>query len=605
MAHSQSIQTKFFFFYFCINVLILVIFSVFFHMYFSDILIKREMKVFEDKLAFFEESTDNAIRTIDDVSISISTNRMVKERAEKYFNNPGDDGRVEFLDLIEIFRTLNEPNYRVLQAYLYDFNGNAVGMGQLNKYYVSEDFLPDGSGKKLSGTKYLSAPYQSPLYSNSTSTKHYYISLYRLRYNPSGEPCGYSESVQDCKVIFKNIILQLKNRGDNLHVCVYNERGNLLYPYDYSEMSKNYDVIQYADIAKNGNHIFSYYNAKTRTKELVACQKSLYSNWTYVCFQSKSEVLAPVNKFTRLIMLITVSWIPLTFFIAWITSRTLATPIQKLVQKCRNMDLEKLGTPDDDVFATSVRELDDLNTAFVQMEQKLKTSMNNLIQTRQQEIRSRSLALQSQINPHFYYNTLSSIMILAENQRPKDVVKLCSNLSSIMRYITDGSSLTVPIAEELEYITEYLYCMKVRYQSSLNYKITVDPELYGLFIPKLLIQPIVENALKYGTNCEPPWSVSISSAITDTEFRLFVKDTGPGFTPEALEKINSGIASVCSQEKTTELSINGLGILNVYSRWKIYCGSSACIFECRNREDMHGAVITIGGTIAGNAQKEV
>jgi two-component system sensor histidine kinase YesM len=174
-----------------------------------------------------------------------------------------------------------------------------------------------------------------------------------------------------------------------------------------------------------------------------------------------------------------------------------------------------------------------------------------------------------------------------------------------MRYITDGSSLTVPIAEELEYITEYLYCMKVRYQSSLNYEITVDPELYGLIVPKLIIQPLVENALKYGTNCEPPWSVSVSSEITDTEFRIFVKDTGPGFSPESLEKINNSIASVSSQEKMMELSINGLGILNVYSRWRIYCGSSLCIFECRNREDTQGAVVTIGGSVAAIEKKGV
>jgi two-component system, sensor histidine kinase YesM len=606
MAHSQSIQTKFFFFYFCINVFILGIFSVFFHIYFSDILIKREMKAFEDKLAFFEESTDNAIRMIDDVSVSVSTNRMVKERAEKYFNNPGDEGRTEFLDLAEIFRTLNEPNNRVLQVYLYDFNGGAAGMGQVNRYYSynPEYFSWMKPVNELSGVKYLSAPYESQLYSGSASVSHYYLSLYRLRYNLSGEPCGYSESVQNCRIIFKNIITRLKNRNDSLQVCVYNERGDLLYPYDSSSI-QNPDIVRYADIAKKGKSVFSYYNADAKTEELVSSQKSLYSNWTYVCFQPKNEVLAPVNNFTRLIILITLSWIPVTFFIAWITSRTLATPIQKLVQKCRNMDLEKLGTPEGDVFDTSVRELDELNAAFVQMGQKLKASMNNLILTRQQEVRSRSLALQSQINPHFYYNTLSSIIILAENERPKDVVKLCTNLSSIMRYITDGSSLTVPIAEELEYITEYLYCMKVRYQSSLNYEITVDPEVYSLVIPKLIIQPLVENALKYGTNCDPPWSVSISSEITDTEFRIFVKDTGPGFTPESLEKINSGIAAVCSQEKMVELSINGLGILNVYSRWKIYCGSSPCFFECHNREDMQGAVVMIGGVIAAVEQKGV
>ena len=87
------------------------------------------------------------------------------------------------------------------------------------------------------------------------------------------------------------------------------------------------------------------------------------------------------------------------------------------------------------------------------------------------------------------------------------------NLSRIMRYISNTSETTVTLREELDYVRKYLYCMKVRYQSSLNYSIDVDESLLDQPVPKLIIQPIVENAIKYGSDCEPPWTITISSTI--------------------------------------------------------------------------------------------
>ena len=83
------------------------------------------------------------------------------------------------------------------------------------------------------------------------------------------------------------------------------------------------------------------------------------------------------------------------------------------------------------------KELYDLNQSFGEMRSKLKISMDELIETRKQEIKSRTMALQSQINPHFYYNSLASVIALAENDRKDEVIRMCRNLTKIMRYITN------------------------------------------------------------------------------------------------------------------------------------------------------------------------
>ena len=183
-------------------------------------------------------------------------------------------------------------------------------------------------------------------------------------------------------------------------------------------------------------------------------------------------------------------------------------------------------------------------------------------------------------------------MVLAENGDSDTVAKMCRNLSNIMRYITNTGITTVTLKEELDYVQKYLYCMKVRYQSSLNYSVQVDDNLMAEQIPKLIIQPLVENAIKYGTNCAPPWSIAVTSTVTDNSWQINITDTGPGFTGEALEKISSNLQKADQNPGLPELKINGLGTVNVYLRWKIFCHNNI-IFTYGNTADGHG-IVSIG-----------
>lgn len=90
-------------------------------------------------------------------------------------------------------------------------------------------------------------------------------------------------------------------------------------------------------------------------------------------------------------------------------------------------------------------------------------------------------------------------------------------------------------------------------------------------IPKLLIQPLVENAIKYGSNCAPPWMISVSSIIAENYWKITVTDNGPGFSEEACQKIAQNLAKADQNPGLPELKINGLGTVNVYLRWKIFC----------------------------------
>ena len=226
---------------------------------------------------------------------------------------------------------------------------------------------------------------------------------------------------------------------------------------------------------------------------------------------------------------------------SYMTSRQLIKPIRKLKRVIRSTVLDTLDENNKAELSNSFAELEELNQEFADMNVNLKNSMNALLDSRAQELKSRSLALQSQINPHFYYNTLASIIVLAEKERKEEVITICRNLTRMMRYITGSSNAPVTLREEMDYVRKYLYCMKVRFQENLNYTIEVDESILDVPVPKLIIQPIVENALKYGIDCKPPWDISIRSVITKDAWRIEVEDSGTGFSEKALEQIRERI----------------------------------------------------------------
>jgi two-component system sensor histidine kinase YesM len=161
-----------------------------------------------------------------------------------------------------------------------------------------------------------------------------------------------------------------------------------------------------------------------------------------------------------------------------------------------------------------------------------------------------------------------------------------------MRYVTDTSFTNVTIQSEVDYVNKYLYCMKVRYQTSLNYNISIDEKLLALEVPKLIIQPLVENAIKYGTTCAPPWTLSIVGKVYKDHWQIDIIDSGNGFTDEVISGITKRIQEVNANPGMPEMKINGLGIINVYMRWKIFC-QDTMIFKYGNTQDGHG-IVSIG-----------
>jgi sensor histidine kinase YesM len=245
----------------------------------------------------------------------------------------------------------------------------------------------------------------------------------------------------------------------------------------------------------------------------------------------------------------------------------------------------------------SIREIDSLNKSFRAMYEKLRVSTLDLVETRSEETKSRMLALQSLMNPHFVYNSIAAIGAMADEGLVREVKAMCEDLSQILRYVSSSAEGGVPLRDEIEHTEKYLKCMKVRFGDSLSYGIEVPESMLALTVPKLVVQPLAENSIKHGFNVCPPWHLTIRGFEAKGGWRIEVADDGIGFDPEALGALRARIGERGGPGEFAPIGIEGSGLLNIVLRLRLLYGDDYA-FEVAERPE-GGARVTIGGRVDG------
>lgn len=181
-------------------------------------------------------------------------------------------------------------------------------------------------------------------------------------------------------------------------------------------------------------------------------------------------------------------------------------------------------------------------------------------------------ALQSQINPHFLYNTLDCIRGQAIRNGSKDIEVMTRSLSKFFRYSISNSNSVVALEEELNNIDCYLLIQQMRFNNKFIKKTAIDEDAFSCLIPKLIIQPIIENAINHGLEAKiGTGTLTIEAYATEQRLIINIKDDGCGMSPERLETINTALASNTAIESSKSNRIS-VGLSNVNSRIKFTYG---------------------------------
>ena len=175
--------------------------------------------------------------------------------------------------------------------------------------------------------------------------------------------------------------------------------------------------------------------------------------------------------------------------------------------------------------------------------------------------------LQAQINPHFLYNTLDTIVWLAESGEQSKVVSMVGSLSKFFRTSLNQGKDNITIGEELQHAGSYLEIQQVRYQDILSYEIAVPEKLWKYMIPKITIQPLIENALYHGIkNKRGMGCIRVTGEACEDHFCIYVSDDGIGMSEERLEKIRNRISNMDPSKGEI------FGLYNVNERIRLRAG---------------------------------
>jgi two-component system sensor histidine kinase YesM len=252
---------------------------------------------------------------------------------------------------------------------------------------------------------------------------------------------------------------------------------------------------------------------------------------------------------------------------AWGISRSIYIPIKKLHDVTTTItrnDLQALVTHD------NVDEITELGMSFNIMIGRIRELLDAKVKEQENLKRAELRALQAQINPHFLYNTLDTIIWMAESKKTDQVIEIVSALSSFFRISLSKGRDWITIGEEVERTRSYLAIQKMRYRDIMDYRIEVDESVAGNTILKLILQPLVENALYHGIKNKRQGGTIIVRARQKgaDEVLLEVEDNGIGFTPDKLAQLQAELDDDSGDIKLE----SGFAIGNVNKRIRLYYG---------------------------------
>ena len=368
---------------------------------------------------------------------------------------------------------------------------------------------------------------------------------------------GIIEIQQDFQKLVKTLLPGLDQDMavllfDSSGRCIFNSMESICPPeyYDfyYSQASKNPDSRSGFCRIKVGNRAQEQY---------LSAGISETSGWMAVMVRNKSSIVNVIQDIQKVIIMAIFVFMVLSAYMAYRISLKMTRPINDMIVSAQsiswsNLDMKTLeGNDENEIMA--------LNNTFKETLKRLSKSM-------QLELGARLNALQSQMNPHFLYNTLSVISASADQQ--EKVERMCSRLSDMLRYSTvyeEESNST--LEDEVRHTENYLELMKDRYEENLIYNIEEAGELERVKVPRVILQPIVENCFKHGFGENGfPWIIHVAVTASHGHWRIHVRNNGRPFQDRDLTELNEKVEGFLKGEQK---KISGIGLTNTIIRLRL------------------------------------
>ena len=517
--------------------------------------------------ATFSKSTSSLIE-----SQSREINKQIVLNYENYINSVIEtanfiqfsslrmDIEDDYEKLQDIFTFNSSIKKDVVSIYLFDINGNKILGDDLlstsNSLLESEIWFVKAIQE--SDITHFSAPHSSGL---SLRRDENVIFLSRsVEYIQKGIK---RTGVMLIELNFKTLIelAEKTNLGQGGHILILDDKDSLIY------LSKSSSEVPYKEseelIIKN---FLGGVNAKINSIEYyININTLIQTRWRIATINNVNDIAKAREQMVYILFIILILSLGATTAISIYISKRITSPLNKLKDSILRLESGDFHTK---VEVKGQKEVVRLSNSFNNMIDEIRTLMDKVVDEQRKKRRNELRALQNQINPHFLYNTLDSIVWLAENHRSDDVITTVISLARFFRISISKGAARITVKEEISHIENYLTIQKIRYVDKFRYTLDISDDVLNLKVMKLILQPIVENAIYHGIGDDMEL-ISIR-AYRDNDFLYFeVENTGYGITEDKIEEIYKILNGTTIE--------NSVGMRNVFQRIKLFYGERANI----------------------------
>lgn len=355
------------------------------------------------------------------------------------------------------------------------------------------------------------------------------------------------------------------------------EFSSEIFHLDYSNALGSSAVITLNNV-ENGDIIYSSLSPDIDTSSLrnsanTVLTQELPNTGLELCLMyDHSSLLRSYNQVARYFLLFAMLCILFTVILSYIFSHSLVRPVETLADQMQNIDTSHLEPMRSD-HTNRPDEIGILYRQYYSLLDTLNTYIKDQYQNKLIVLNAQMKSLEARINSHFLFNTLETINSMAELDENEEIATMSLALGRMFRYAIKTESELVTMEQELTHVTDYIAIQSIRFNNRFRFRLCIPQELYEKRMLKLILQPIIENALAHGLNyCTYGDEISIHASANDANIQITISDNGHGISEEQLAKLRSSLNSESSFTDLTPETKQSIGLKNIQSRIELYYG---------------------------------
>lgn len=453
---------------------------------------------------------------------------------------------------------------KLVSIALFDISGAVVEAVPISN--TKKNVLPQKAGWYIDAAEkidelHFSTPHVQNIFDTADASYSWVVSLSRyVEFNRNG---SVEEGVLLVDMNFNGIeqVLKSTNLGKSSYLYLMGPDGEIIY---HPRQQLLYAGLTEEDNKTMAGHEDGSYVTSFQGKERMITVKTVgYTGWKLVAVVPMEEVVSQYSDFQTYVFLFALCLLFILIQASSYVSKKITDPLYRLEDSVEKLES---GDWDAEIAVSGSEEIRHLGLSIRSMVAQLRKLMADIVTEQELKRQSELEALQTQINPHFLYNTLDSIVWMIENEKYEGAVTMITSLAKIFRIsISKGKSI-IPVREELAHGEHYMAIQSIRYKNRFTYRIEAEEEVKDCATVKLILQPMIENAINHGIaymDEEDGGQIIVRALRQGDELWMEVEDNGCGMTEEKVRSLRSGGGSKKG---------SGIGMNNVHERIQIHFG---------------------------------